>query len=195
MTTNTTVRVEVWPVSADRAGLWLLSGSDAWRSAPIQQDRDPHSTVEAILSDHGILTDVKLLHSTSWRVDSLHATSWRAEDDSVILTYLAVIGCSDFVHENWPTATPISPAVAEAVGKAIPVDAADAPLPRYIDVLLHGLRHLRFLLYTDSSARNALCDTWRGHLAAFEPALAGMYDHERGEKPIMLPDTSALQRQ
>ena len=30
-----TVTVEVWPVSADEAGIWLVSGGDAWRFGPV----------------------------------------------------------------------------------------------------------------------------------------------------------------
>ncbi|MEU9832737.1 hypothetical protein AB0D67_14535 [Streptosporangium sp. NPDC048047] len=176
------VRVEVWPVTADSVGLWLISGADAWRSGPIAQDSDPHTTVETLLADHSASADVTLLHSTSWR----------AEDGDVILTYVAVVGCSDLAREQWPDAAPINPALPDAVGKPIPVEATEAPIPRYIDVLMHGLRHLRFLLHTDSAARSALCDRWKAHLQAFVPALAGMYDHERGEAPITLPDASLL---
>jgi hypothetical protein len=181
---KTEVRVEVWPVSADQVGLWLVSGSDAWRSDAIRQDSDPHTTVENLLKEHGVTADIKLIHSTSWR----------AEETSVILTYVAVIGCTHLALDHWPDAKPISPALPEAVGKPIEVKADEAPIPRYIDVLMHGLRHLQFLLQTDSSARAALCGTWRDHLAAFRPALAGMYDHEHGEAPLDLPDTTLSQR-
>ncbi|MFD8527206.1 hypothetical protein ACFV0L_07310 [Streptosporangium canum] len=180
MSLNTEVRVEIWPVSADQVGLWLISGHDAWRSDAIRQDSDPHSTVEALLEEHGTSTDIKLLHSTSWR----------AEKTAVILTYVAVIGCTHLALDHWPNAKPISPALPEAVGKPIEVKADEAPIPRYIDVLMHGLRHLQFLLQTDSSARSALCEKWRGHLTDFRPALAGMYDHKHGEAPIDLPGAS-----
>ncbi|MFI0424582.1 hypothetical protein [Spongiactinospora sp. 9N601] len=180
MSPNTEVRVEVWPVAADGVGLWLISGQDAWRSDAIRQDSDPHSEVEALLGEHRT-GEAKLLHSTSWRAD----------DTAVILTYVAVVGDSDeLALDRWPQAAPISPELPDAVGKPIEVKATEAPFPRYIDVLMHGLRHLQFLLQTDSSAREALSDVWRGHLAAFRPALAGMYDHKHGESPIVLPDAS-----
>lgn len=174
--------VEVWPVSADSVGLWLISGSDALRSDVIAHESDPHTTAEVLLSEHAETAEVKLLHSTSWR----------AEEGDVILTYVAIISCTDLVRDQWKQASPISPALPEAVGKPIPVQANEAPIPRYIDVLMHGLRHLRFL-HTDSVARAALCGRWKGHLVAFLSALAGMYDHERGEKPIVLPDAAILQ--
>ncbi|MBN6057208.1 hypothetical protein JYK22_35115, partial [Nonomuraea sp. RK-328] len=174
----TEVIVEVWPVAADDVGLWLISGADAWRSEAIRQDSDPHSAVENVLERNGALEGVKLLHSTSWRADQT----------SVILTYVAVIGCKAFVRDRWKEAAPINPALPDAVGKPNEVHAAEAPIPRYIDVLMHGLRHLQFLLQTDSSARSALCGKWPEHLAVFRPALAGMYDFERGEEPITLPE-------
>lgn len=178
MSKPTEVLVEVWPVSADDVGLWLISGTDAWRSDAVQQDSDPHTAVTDLLLANDVEDGVKLLHSTSWRADGT----------AVILTYVAVIGCNTFVRDKWEQAAPISPALPDAVGKPIPVEATDAPIPRYIDVLMHGLRHLQFLLQTDSAARTALCGRWPDHLAAFRPALAGMYDHEHGQEPITLQE-------
>ncbi|MEU0570870.1 hypothetical protein ABZ297_36500 [Nonomuraea sp. NPDC005983] len=181
VTERTEVIVEVWPVSADEVGLWLISGNDAWRSEAVRQDSDPHTTVTDLLEANNASAGVKLLHSTSWR----------AEETAVVLTYVAVIGCKAFVRDKWPNAAPISPALPDAVGKPIEVTATEAPIPRYIDVLMHGLRHLQFLLQTDSAARSALCGKWPDHLALFRPALAGMYDHEHGEEPITLPEGQA----
>lgn len=178
MSERTEVRVEVWPVSADPAGIWLISGDDAWRSDAILKGSDPHTAVTDVLKENNAASDVKLLHSTSWRAD----------ESAVVLTYMAVIDCSEFARDQWPKSLPISPALLDAVGKPIEVEATEAPIPRYIDVLMHGLRHLQFLLQTDSSARTALCDPWRSHLASWRPALAGMYDHEHGEEPITIPD-------
>ncbi|GAA1021468.1 hypothetical protein Aple_073670 [Acrocarpospora pleiomorpha] len=178
MSKQTEVVVEVWPVSADPVGLWLVSGEDAWRSDAVMQDSDPHTAVTDLLAANNTHLDVKLLHSTSWRAD----------EGAVVLTYVAVIGCSEFARDDWPNAKPISPALPDVVGKPISVEATEAPIPRYIDVLMHGLRHLQFLLQTDSTARAALCDSWRAHLEAFRPALAGMYDYEHGEEPITLPN-------
>lgn len=178
MNERTEVIVEVWPVSADEVGLWLISGTDAWRSEAIRKDSDPHTAVTELLKANDASDGVKLLHSTSWR----------AEETAVVLTYVAVIGCGAFVRDKWQNAAPISPVLPDAVGKPIAVEATEAPIPRYIDVLMHGLRHLSFLLQTDSAARSALCGKWPDHLALFRPALAGMYDHEHGEQPITLPE-------
>lgn len=53
-------------------------------------------------------------------------------------------------------------------------------MPRYIDVLLHGLRHLRFLLDSDATNAAALAEPWPQHLAPLTPALATMYDQHHG---------------
>jgi hypothetical protein len=159
---------EVWPVAADKLGLWLVSGNDAWRSnLPIMADSEPHAEVENLITNHTILDNVALIHSTSWRVDG----------PSFILTYMAVVQCPDLVRGMWPNAMPISLDLAKAVGKPFPHAAAESPTPRYIDVLMHGLRHLRFLLNTDTDNASALDNYWQQHLSELQPALASMYTH------------------
>lgn len=163
------IHVEVWPVAADEVGLWLLSGDDAWRSGPVMADDEPHSEVEYALSEHDAVDHVALLHSTSWRVDG----------PRVVLTYMAVIDAAGLVRDAWPTALPISLDLANAVGKPLSYSPTEPPTPRYVDVLFHGLRHLRFLLDTDTANSAALDDSWRRHLAALNPALATMYQDRR----------------
>jgi hypothetical protein len=161
------VRVEVWPLVATSTGVWLVSGDDAWRpSVPVMSDTEPHGEVEMALATNEALDDAVLLHSTSWRTDG----------QAVVLTYVAVLRCSELVQERWPQARPVSIRLAEAVGKPPTNAPVDAPAPRYIDVLLHGIRHLKFLLETDATNAAALDDNWRTHLSALSPALAGMYD-------------------
>jgi hypothetical protein len=51
---------------------------------------------------------------------------------------------------------------------------------RYIDVLHHALRHLRFLtdpssIGIDATIARELDETWQQHLTTFEPAIARMY--------------------
>lgn len=160
------VMVEVWPTAADEVGLWLISGDDAWRTGPVLADGDVHYEVETLLWEHGIGRWGNVLHSTSWRPDGPH----------VVLTYMAVIKHPGrYVRDTWPGAAPVTPELAEAVGKP-PTHAADEPpVPRYVDVLLHGLRHLAYLMEHDRTAADAMGDLWRQHLAPFRPALAGMY--------------------
>ncbi|MFC7650295.1 hypothetical protein ACFQX6_65735 [Streptosporangium lutulentum] len=163
------VKVEVWPVAADKFGIWLVSPEgDAWRSEPITSDTEPHKTVEHLLDARHEFNRVRLLHSTSWRT----------EQDSIVLTYIAVLGghgSHEYVPDIWPQARPLSLGLAEQVGKPIPHGPTEPPTPRYIDVLMHGVRHLRFLMDTDVHAKAGLDDCWQTHLYMLQPTLAGMY--------------------
>jgi hypothetical protein len=159
------VRAEIWPLAADEIGIWLLSGDDAWRTAPISSDSEPHAEVELHLLSNGAHAGLRFLHSTSWRVDGPH----------VILSYVTIIAVDDLIRAVWPNAAPITQQLINTVGKPGPGPTTEVPTPRYIDVLLHGLRHVRFLLDTDSAAKDALDSHWKRHLEALTPALAGMY--------------------
>ena len=164
-----TVRAEVWGLSADDRGIWLISGGDAWRSGPIDAESDPHYAAQEILSEHNALGDAKIVHSTSWR----------CEDTSIMLTYVAALDCPH-VHDHWPASQLVSLMLPESVGEPLTHGADQPPTPRYVDVLLHAVRHLRFLLDYDATAAAAFSPAWRSHLMAFSPALAGMYagEHE-----------------
>ena len=161
------VTVEVWPLAADAAGIWLISGGDALRWGPVASDGDAHYEVVMLLRAYGVdLTDVAVIHSTSWRPDG----------PTIVLTYVAVVNADGYVLETWADAAPVTSALPAAVGKAPPHAAADVPVPRVVDVLLHGLRHLRFLLDHDAETAGALDGNWRRHLRPLEPALAAMFD-------------------
>jgi hypothetical protein len=160
-----TVRVELWPVAADETGIWLLD-SDAWRSDAIPADSEPHGEIELLAYRHQPTTEFPMYHSTSWR----------PEQTSVTLSYIGVAKLDQpLVLDQWPDAKPISAALMTAVGRPTAVQPNEAPLPRHIDVLLHGIRHLRFLMDTDEPARAILSNDWRRHLAMLEPSLSGMY--------------------
>jgi hypothetical protein len=160
------VTIEVWPVAADNAGIGLLSGRDAWRDGPVMADSDVHYEVEFLLRGRGVREqDVAVIHSTSWRPDG----------PAVVLTYMAVINVAGYVRETWPDAVPITPALSAAVGNAPPHGAAEVPVPRLVDVPLHGLRHLRFLMDRDAETAAALDGNWRRHLRPLEPAMATMF--------------------
>ena len=161
-----TVHVEIWPIAADEVGLWLVSGDDCWRGGPVMADNEPHSEVEYAISEHMLLDDVALLHSTSWRVDGPH----------VVLTYMAIVRSTDLVRETWPSAMPINLDLAEAVGKPLGYEPSKPPTPRHIDVLMHGLRHLRFLMSTDSVNAAAMDEYTQQHLTKLDPAFATMYN-------------------
>jgi hypothetical protein len=180
MTETNKVRVEVWPIVADELGLWLISGLDAWRSGNVPYDIGPRDEVQTLLADHDVAEQLRLVHSTSWRAD----------DGFVILTYVAAINAPGLARQSWPDAMPITPDLAEEVGRPEPTAPTGEPWPRYVDVLLHGLRHYRFLTLTDGPARDALGEVWRRHLQAFAPALSGMYEHP--DSPITI-DPAVLQ--
>ena len=157
------VQVEVWPVAADDVGLWLLSGETPWLSAPITQDSDPHFEVEELCFTH---PRPVLVHSTSWRPDGPH----------IVLTYIVVYDTgAQPVLETWPVANPVSSALLDAVGPPATNAAHDVPIPRHVDVLVHAIRHLRFLQEHDATAADALPAAWRVHLEKLRPALAGLY--------------------
>ena len=166
------VQVEVWAVAADTRGIWLVNGGDAWLSVPIPQDSDPHFEVEIVLRRHALSADdVRMLHSTSWRADGPH----------VILTYIAVVDRSGIVVTHWPQALPLGDELLTVVGPP-PTNPADAaPLPRYIDVLAHAVRHLRFLQDHDATASAAMPPTLAEHLTRLAPALAGLYSTKHTE--------------
>lgn len=162
-----TVLGEVWPLAADEEGIWLLSGLDPWQSAlPITSDADIHAEIELLMQMHGMdLSDVPLLHSTSWR----------QHGPSTILTYVAIVRKPGYVRQNWPVAEPISPHLPGFVGKPYQHGAAEAPTPRFIDVVLHAIRHLALLRDTDDTAAAVFDEHWLHHIEKLRPALAGMY--------------------
>jgi len=107
--------------------------------------------------------------------DLIHSTSWRVDGPAIILTWVGIAQTHDLVIDQWPNALPVTTEMFAKVGKPITHAANEPPTPRDIDVLLHAIRHLRFLRDTDESARAVMSETWLRHLATWEPALAGMY--------------------
>jgi len=175
-----TVTVEVWPLAADELGIWLLSDGDAWRFGPVEAASDVHYEAELMLFQHGIdpgdAVFIQLPADTP-RTDVLHSTSWRPDGPTIVLTYMGVVNAGGYVRERWPAAAPVTAALPAAIGKAPPHGAAEVPVPRVADVLLHGIRHLRWLATDEGDAETAaaLDENWRRHLAPLRPALAQMF--------------------
>lgn len=162
-------RIEVWPVAADHCGIWLCSDMGASHSDALPRGRHPSDEAKSIAMKvaGGELASLRLLHSTSWRHE---------EHYGVILTFIAVLDPGDrLVRERWPKASPISVELLRVVGNPAPHGPIATPLIRYVDVLYHAIRHLRFLTDTDDTAREALTEYWRDHLRDMAPVLAGMY--------------------
>lgn len=162
------ITVEVWPVAADEAGIWLISGGDALRWGPVMADGDVHYEAETLLRGFGLALD---------EVPVIHSTSWRPDGPAIVLTYMAVVKADGYVLETWPQAAPVTAALPAAVGKAPPHAAAEVPVPRVVDVLLHGIRHLKFLAGPDGDAETAaaLDANWRRSVSSLQPALAMMF--------------------
>ena len=148
------------------AGLWLVSGDDAWRTAPVPSDSGPHFELEMELALHHIHDDQVLL---------MHSTSWRADGPCLIVTYMVVVDPGDLVRGIWPDARPITVQAADEVGMPQTHAPDEPPEPSDFHVLMHGLRHLKYLIEHDGTAAVALGGLWSEHLGPFEPALAGMY--------------------
>jgi hypothetical protein len=173
--TPMTVVTEVWPLAADQTGIWLLNPDGPWPSEPIPADSEPHVAAELELIQHTVnLADVAVLHSTSWRT----------EGTSTVLTYLAVVRVPGLVVGEWPHARPVTVALADHVGRPPTHGPVDPPAPRYVDVLIHGLRHLAFLLPRDATVAAALPECWGEHLAGFSPAIARMYDRVHVDQTV-----------
>lgn len=174
-----TVTVEVWPLAADEAGIWLLSGGDAWRYGPVGADSDVHYEAEWLLFREGIdpasVSFIKIPGRPVAKV--IHWTSCRPDGPTIVHTIMAVVEADGYVLETWPNAAPVTSALPAAVGKAPPHGAAEAPVPRVVDVLLHGLRHLKFLAGPEGDAETAaaLDGNMLRHLAPLRPALARMF--------------------
>ena len=175
-----TVGIEVWAVAADREAIWL-DGLDAWRDGPLPADTTVHFETQRLLLDHGIDPRDTLfvrIPEAAPPVDVIHSTSWRDEGPSVTLTYMAVVHTAGFVLDMWPDAAPVTLALPAETKRPAPHRAAKAPeYIRASDVLLHGLRHLKFLIspWGDAEVAAVLDRNWRRHLHALKPALATMY--------------------
>ena len=159
------VRVELWLLAGDGTGIWLTSGGDAWRSARIDADQFIQSEVELLAHEYVPDVVLKVTHSSSWRQDK----------SGLIVTYVAIAEAPEFVQDRWPGALPLTTELLGEVGKPFPHAPNGAPLPRRVDVLMHAVRHLRFLRDTDAPTSAAMDANWKRHLEPFEPALACMF--------------------
>jgi len=158
---------EFWVIAADRVGIWHVPGDKPLYTIPVPADSEPHFEIELELLRLGLRDRVTLMHSTSWRVD------YRL--GGLVVTYMVVVTADDLVRGIWPQARPVTLAAVEAVGKPEPHAADAPPSPSHFHVLMHGLRHLRFLMDYDAETGAALDENWRRHLRPLEPALATMF--------------------
>jgi len=180
MCDNKTVGVEVWACAADTEAIWL-AGRDAWRDGPLKAATTVHFAAQQMLFQHGIDPNDALfikLPEVVPPAQVLHSTSWRDAGPAVVLTYMAVVRAEGYVLEMWPDAAPVTTALPAETRKPRPHRAAQPPeYIRASDVLLHGLRHLKFQIgpWGDANIAAAMDRNWRRHLRELKPALATMY--------------------
>jgi hypothetical protein len=162
------VRVELWVLAADGISISLVSGRAPLLTARIDADQFIQSEMELLAHEHfpGI------------RLPVTHSTSWRQAGPAMLTTYMAIAEAPEFVQDRWPGALPLTTELLAEVGKPFPHAPNGAPLPRRIDVLMHGVRHLRFLRDYDSTLRAGLDANWLRHLEPFEPDLARMFEYD-----------------
>lgn len=116
----------------------------------IETDRDDHPLATARRIANEVLSDLVVLHSTSWRY----------ERNAVILTFLAVVGS---VPE---------PMGQQPLGRSDLARGSATSAPETIgfeSVLEHGLRHLAWLAREDVIVGDALDARWHTFLASFIP--------------------------
>lgn len=202
MSENMTVKVGVCAWGADPAGISLLNGEEGeWESGIIKADSDLHWEVEMVLAEHDIAVPDGVLEEFAktarhWAV-AVHSTSatepgaawpsgpggqwssWRPSSTSVIHTYMVAVDVDGYVKDEWPDARPVTLALAEAVDRPPSHEPTAAPVPREVDVMFHGLRHIRNLIDTDDANADAFGELWRHHIQQFRPALARMYHRKR----------------
>jgi hypothetical protein len=172
MTENKPHVAEIWPLAVDDLGIWLISGRDAWRTGPVPSGSGADFEAKLELFAYGIGKD---------QLPFIHSTSWRDELPRLIVTFAAWVqpARGDLVRGTWRGAMPLTAGAAKAVGPARPHAPAEPPQPTYFHVLMHALRHIKWLSDPandiDSAAVLATDGRWGRHLAPFQPELARMF--------------------
>lgn len=159
------VDIELWPVSADPSGLWLVSGGAPLTRSAIPASPGANETAKGLLRDNGLLAHSRFLHSTSWRPRTC----------TVTLTYIAALtSFRATAPDTWPQARRLD--LEELQGNPVGRGRGDAVFPD-ARVLVHGLRHLAFLVERDQKLAAVLGADFRAPLALIEPAVAGLFGH------------------
>ena len=170
-----TIWVELWPVVADDLGLWLVSGEKPWRDGPVMADSSVHFMIESLLREHAIdPAGAKEGGDCLW----LHSTSWRPDGPRQFDVYIAAVRAGDLALAKWPDAKPITPDLLDqdnGRGKPPTHGPTEEPVPRTLDVLFHGLGHLKDQIRKNATTRAAVGEVWRVQLEPYEETLAGMY--------------------
>lgn len=160
---------ELGMFAADSEAIWFLNGSSLWTGQRVPADSTVHFEIEYLAEEHAPGVRLAALHSTSWR---------QSGRGNMIVTYVALaqLGPDEYVRDRWPLAFPLTAELlADPFSKPEPHAANEPPLPTRLDVVTHGVRHLKYLFDTDSAMAAAMGATWRRHLEPLKPALAAMF--------------------
>lgn len=152
--------------------LWALEKAETVRFFHLQTDitesqKDPDALMKNQLEQFGMINGKGARYA--------HSTSWRYENGRTLLTYLVWVDGHKL--ENLPSRRLFIPSVACPTSRG-PL----SPRPESIceaHVLVHGLRHLRYLALDreDAVAAKLLeCRQTRGLLLSIEPALSGRFE-------------------
>lgn len=149
--------------------LWALENAETVRFFHLQTDiTDSQKDPDAVMKDQ--LEQLGMINGKGARY--AHSTSWRYEDGRTLLTYLVWVDGHKL--ENLPSRRLFIPSVACPTSRG-PL----SPRPESIceaHVLVHGLRHLRYLAFDqkDVVAANLLeCPETCCLLNSLEPASSG----------------------
>jgi pimeloyl-ACP methyl ester carboxylesterase len=150
--------VEILPFYASEGAIrqYTPAGSGSWQ-VNFDPERHPGEVARAALAEIGSAPTV--LHSTSWRID----------EDSLILTYAAVL--SEPIEGQEFESVHIPPG-GIAIGSA-----TNAPESINVgEVVAHALRHLAWLRDKDEPIREALGERWKSLLENFETEPFSAFD-------------------
>jgi hypothetical protein len=152
--------------------LWTLEKAETVRFFHLQTDitesqKDPDTVMKAQLEQFGLINGKGAQYA--------HSTSWRYEKGRTLLTYLVWV--DGYKLENLPSKRLFIPSVACPASRG-PL----SPRPESIceaQVLVHGLRHLRYLALDQEdvvAAKLLECRQTYNLLHSLEPALSGRFE-------------------
>ncbi len=151
--------------------LWALENAETVRFFNLHTDitesqQDPDAVMKEQLEQLGMINDNDARYA--------HSTSWRYENGRKLLTYLVWVDGN--LLGNLPSRRLFIPSVA-----CPPSRGPLSPRPESISeahVLVHGLRHLRYLVFDQKdvvAAKLLECRQTCGLLYSLEPALSGRF--------------------
>lgn len=152
--------------------LWALEKTETVRFFHLQTDiTESQEDPDAVMKDQ--MAQVETINGRGARY--AHSTSWRYEEGCTLLTYLVWV--DGYLLGNLPSRQLFIPSVACPTSRG-PL----SPRPEAIceaQVLVHGLRHLRYLAVDQKdvvAAKLLKCRRTCRFLHSLEPALSGRFE-------------------